>query len=194
MHASGVHPTIAGVLLGMTVPARAIQPDEGPRTTRYARAVGPWSSAVALPVFAFFSAGVEIDDGSGAAAVLGQPVVVAIAVGLVIGKLVGVLGTTALVTRLTPLRLPDSIGMRDLVPVGFLAGIGFTVSLLITELSFPDTEHTDGAKAAILAGSALAAILAGATLRWDGRKARRADMNEDGRPDAGGPLIGDDEA
>ncbi|MGA4669618.1 Na+/H+ antiporter NhaA [Propionibacteriaceae bacterium Y1923] len=194
MHASGVHATIAGVLLGFTVPARIIHGEPEPRTHRLDDAIRPFSSGIALPVFAFFSAGVSLVEGEGPAAILGQPVVLAIVAGLVLGKLLGVLGMTALVTKLTPLRLPDAIGSRDLLPVGLLTGIGFTVSLLIAELSFPDTEHTDGAKIAILIGTLLAATSAAMMLRWDARKARNADMNEDGQPDRDMARIGDDDA
>lgn len=194
VHASGVHATIAGVLLGFTVPARIIHGEPEPRTHRLDDAIRPFSSGIALPVFAFFSAGVSLIDGEGPAAILGQPVVLAIVAGLVLGKLLGVLGMTALVAKLTPLRLPDAIGIRDLLPVGLLTGIGFTVSLLIAELSFPDTEHTDGAKIAILIGTLIAAISAAMMLRWDARKARNADMNEDGQPDRDIARIGDDDA
>ncbi|GGM15316.1 Na+/H+ antiporter NhaA [Promicromonospora citrea] len=192
MHASGIHATIAGVLLGFAVPAVARHGEATSRTTQYEHRLRPLSSGVALPVFAFFAAGVTLVEGDGPLAVIGQPVVAAITGGLVLGKLVGVLGTTALVTRLTPLRLPDAIGVRDLLPVGLLAGIGFTVSLLISELSFGDSEHTDGAKIAILGGSVLAAILGAVSLRWDARKARTADMNLDGREDESRDLIGDE--
>lgn len=190
MHASGVHATIAGVLLGSTVPARVLHGETEPRTHHYDEALRPFSSGVALPVFAFFSAGVSLIDGEGPLAVLAQPVVLAIVIGLVIGKLVGVLGMTALVTRLTPLRLPDSIGIRDLLPVGLLTGMGFTVSLLIAELSFPDGAHTAGAKIAVLAGTIIAASAAAVLLRWDARKARKADMNDDGRVDQDTGVIG----
>jgi Na+:H+ antiporter, NhaA family len=191
MHASGVHATISGVLLGFTVPALAMHGEARSRTTQYEQRLKPLSSGIALPVFAFFAAGVSLVDGDGPGAVLGQPVVAAIAAGLVLGKLVGVLGTTALITRITPLRLPDGIGVRDLLPVGLLAGIGFTVSLLISELSFGDSEHTDGAKIAILGASVLAAILGAISLRWDARRARASDMNLDGRPDEVRGYIGD---
>jgi NhaA family Na+:H+ antiporter len=191
MHASGVHATIAGVLLGFTVPAIAMHGEAKSRTTRYEHRIKPLSSGFALPVFAFFAAGVSLVDGEGPGAVIAQPVVAAIAAGLVLGKLLGVLGTTAVITRITPLRLPDGIGVRDLLPVGFLAGIGFTVSLLISELSFGDSEHTDGAKIAILGASVLAAVLGGISLRWDARRARTADMNLDGRADEIEGYIGD---
>jgi NhaA family Na+:H+ antiporter len=192
MHASGVHATIAGVLLGFTVPARLIHGETEPRTHRFDDRVRPFSSGFALPIFAFFSAGVSLVDDGGPLAVIGQPVVLAITLGLVVGKIVGVLGMTAVLTRLTPLRLPDSIGMRDLLPVGFLTGIGFTVALLIAELSFPDTEHTAGAKVAILGATLLAAVLAAGTLRWDARRARQRDMNEDGVDDVESGRIGDE--
>jgi NhaA family Na+:H+ antiporter len=191
MHASGVHATISGVLLGFTVPALALHGEATSRTTQYEYRLKPLSSGIALPVFAFFAAGVSLVDGDGPGAVIGQPVVAAIAAGLVLGKLLGVLGTTALITRITPLRLPDGIGVRDLLPVGLLAGIGFTVSLLISELSFGDSEHTDGAKIAILGASVLAAILGAISLRWDARRSRTADMNLDGRPDQVRSYIGD---
>ena len=192
VHESGVHATIAGVLLGFTIPARMIHGETEPRTHRFDAAIRPFSSGVALPIFAFFAAGVTLVGGEGAGAILLQPVVLAIVAGLVVGKVLGVLGVTALVTRLTPLRLPDAIGIRDLLPVGLLTGIGFTVSLLIAELSFPDGEHTAGAKVAVLIGTVLAAALAGALLRWDARKARSADMNDDGTADIDTARIGDD--
>lgn len=192
MHMSGVHATVAGVLCGFMVPAGLMHGEKESRTHLYEHRLRPTSSGLALPIFAFFSAGVSLVDGGGPAAVLGQPVVYAIVVGLVLGKIIGVLGTTWLVTRVTPLRLPAGIGVRDLLPVGLLAGIGFTVSLLISELSYTDAEHADGAKIAILIGSLLAAVLGALTLRWDVRHARAADMNFDGVPDEVHDFIGDE--
>lgn len=191
MHESGIHATIAGVLLGAVVPARPILGERTPRTHRHEAAVRPWSTAIALPIFAFCSAGVSVADGGGFAELAAQPVLVAVAAGLVLGKLCGVLGITAIVTRLTPLRLPDGIGIRDLVPVALLTGIGFTVSLLITELSFDDAARTDAAKLAVLIGSGTAALLAAPLLRWDARRARSRDENRDGVPDTAQPRIGD---
>jgi NhaA family Na+:H+ antiporter len=191
MHSSGVHATIAGVLLGFTVPARAVHGEVSTRVHRYEDAIKPWSSVIALPVFAFFAAGVTVVGGDGIGAVLGEPVVLAVGLGLVAGKVIGVLGTTALVTRLTGLRLPDSIGLRDLLPVGLLAGIGFTVSLLIAELAFPGHEVLESdAKFAVLAGTLVAALGAAVLLRHDAGRPRSADMNEDGVPDSELPAIG----
>lgn len=194
MHASGVHATIAGVLLGFVVPAVAVHGEHHARTHHYVEKVTPFSNGIALPVFAFFSAGVTLVGGDGPAAVLGQPVVLAIALALVLGKLIGVMGTTALVTKLTPLRLPDAIGVRDLLPIGFLAGIGFTVSLLIAELSYPaGSALSDGSRIAVLIATLIAATLAAIALRWSAKQPRSVDMNEDGMPDVRtAPITGDE--
>jgi NhaA family Na+:H+ antiporter len=192
MHASGVHATIAGVLLGLSVPARALHGDPGSRVHRYEHAVRPWSAAVALPLFAFFAAGVTLVDGDGVAGVLGEPVVAAVVLGLVLGKVLGILGAVALVTRGSGLHLPESVGIRDLAPVGLLAGIGFTVSLLIAELAFEGDDGLVGAaKIAVLAGTVLSATAAAVLLRLDARRARSADENEDGVVDAPQPAIED---
>jgi NhaA family Na+:H+ antiporter len=180
--------------MGFTVAARPAHGEAKARTHRYERAVKPWSQGLALPLFAFFAAGVDLVDGGGPGEILTQPVVVAITAGLVLGKVLGVLGTTWVVIKVTGLRLAQGIGVRDLLPVAFLAGIGFTVSLLVSELSFGnESEHTLGAKAAILGASVIAAVLGALTLRWDARKARTADMNEDGVVDDVQDFIGDAE-
>ncbi len=182
MHESGVHATIAGVLLGFAVPARQVHGETDTRVHILEHRIRPISAGLALPIFAFFSAGVAF-SGDGAGNVLAQPVLVAIGVALVVGKLIGVLGTTKLVTTFTRLRLADGLGVRDLLPIGLLTGIGFTVSLLIAELSFPDSEHTAAAKLGVLVGTAVATILAAVTLVWDSRSPRGPDMNQDGIPD-----------
>lgn len=174
MHASGVHATIAGVLLGFTVPAHLVAGESQPRTHRLDDAVRPWSSGLVLPLFALAAAGVTVIGGADPVT---TPVAAGVFLGLVVGKTVGVLGSTALMTRLTPLRLPDSIGLRDLLPVGMLTGIGFTVALLISELSFAtggDAHRVTAAKAAVLAASLVSAVAAAFLLRRDARARRRA--------------------
>ena len=183
MHTSGVHATIAGVLMGLSVPANLVHGERAPRTERYEHAVAPVSAGLALPIFAFFAAGVTIVGDTSFGELASTPVFISVAVALIAGKLLGVLGMTAIVVKTTPLRLPDAIGVRDLLPVAFLCGIGFTVSLLIAELSYTDAAHTTPAKVAILTASVIAAILGGLTLRLDARRARHNDMNEDGVPD-----------
>ncbi|MEH3088324.1 MAG: Na+/H+ antiporter NhaA [Microbacterium arborescens] len=201
LHASGVHATIAGVLLGFVVPARPVAGEPVARTDTYDDAVRPFSAGIALPVFAFFAAGVAVAGAGDPAAVVFQPVVGAIVAGLVVGKALGVLGTTAIVTRATRLRLPAGVGLRDLVPIGLLCGIGFTVSLLITGLSFDDGTHTDGARLAVLVGSLLSAVGAAILLARSARRARRteSDPAEAGARtaasaiDGEGPALGFDE-
>ena len=171
VHSSGVHATVAGVLLGFTVPAIAIRGERLPRTERMEALVAPISSGLALPLFAFASAGVTV---IGVGHIL-QPVSVGIFLGLVVGKVIGVLTTTWLVTKLTPLQLAEGITLRSLLPVTLLTGIGFTVALLIAELSFSEgsglpADHLPAAKVGILLGSLVAAILGGALLRRDARR------------------------
>lgn len=185
MHESGVHATVAGVLLGFTVPTVAIGTTSQARTLVYEHAVRPFSTAVALPAFAFLSAGVTI-VGNDLAAILGSPIALGILTGLTAGKVIGVLATTLLVTHVTGFRLPPGLGIRDLLGVGFLTGIGFTVSLLMAELSFSDPAQLASAKAAVLLASLIAATLGAACLRWTASRPRKSDMNEDGIPD--GPL------
>ncbi|HEX5730258.1 Na+/H+ antiporter NhaA [Microbacterium sp.] len=191
MHDSGVHATIAGVLLGFCAPGKPIRGEAVPRTQQLEHVVRPLSAGIALPVFAFFAAGVSLSGGEGPLGALTDPVAIAIVAALVLGKLIGVLGVTALVTKVTPLRLPDGIGTRDLLPVGFLTGIGFTVSLLIAELSFEGGIHEPAAKFAVLVASLIAAVLAGFTLRWDAKRLRTPDMNRDGVTDVDTGRIGD---
>lgn len=194
VHSSGVHATVAGVLMGFLVPAAIVHGEAHPRTHTFEHVWSPVSAGIALPVFAFFAAGVSLVD-DGVLGVLSQGVAVAIMVALVVGKCVGVLGTTWVLTKFTPLRLAPGIGLRDLLPVGLLAGIGFTVSLLIAELSFPqESVHAHAAKAAVLTASVIAATFAALALRADARRTDRGnDMNEDGLPDDITEFIGDEE-
>ena len=155
VHDSGIHATIAGVVLGLLT---RVRPDEGETRSPAERLEHLWqplSAAVAVPFFAFLSAGVVVAGGG---ALLRDPVVVGVVVGLVVGKPVGVLLGTWLVTRLTRAELNDELGWRDLVGVAVLAGIGFTVSLLVSDLSFAGAER-DAAKSAVLVGSCASAVL-----------------------------------
>jgi len=187
VHASGVHATIAGVLLGFAMPTRAVHGELVGRAERAEHAWRPVANGVALPVFAFFAAGVTV-VGTRLGEVLGSPVAIGVMVGLVVGKPLGVLGTTWLAVRLSPLRLAPGVGLRDMLPVGALTGIGFTVALLVAELSF-DAGTSSGAarvaeaKVAVLVASVASAAIAAVLLRRDARRARPADVNEDGIPD-----------
>lgn len=171
LHESGVQPAVAGALLGLVVPARPVLGERRDRAHRYEEIVRPWSAGVALPVFAFFAAGVVL-SGQGST-VFADPVLIAVVVGLVLGKPLGVMVMTTAVTRLTGLRLPPGVGLRDLVPIGLLTGVGFTVSLLITQLSFADEEQIAAGKIGVLAGSFVAALGAALGLWLRAQRVRR---------------------
>ena len=172
VHTSGVHATVAGVLLGFSVPVVARDGRPGP-AERFERWWRPVSAGVAVPVFAFFSAGVGV-VGGGLVAALGSPVTLGIVVGLVVGKTVGVLGSTWLAVRLTRARLDPALAWPDVLGLAMLAGIGFTVSLLIGELAFgAGTPQDDHVKIGVLGGSLLAAAAAVTVLRVRDRVHRR---------------------
>lgn len=170
-HASGIHATVAGVLLGFAVPvlrsAKNGGPDAGPGLAEiFEHRIRPLSAGVAVPLFAFFSAGVALGGISGLKSAFTDSVAVGIILALVVGKFVGVLGATWLVTKTTKATLDDGLAWIDVVGLALLAGVGFTVSLLISELSFGDeSPHYSHAKVAILSGSVLAALLATVVLR-----------------------------
>ncbi|WP_313366273.1 Na+/H+ antiporter NhaA [Microbacterium sp.] len=183
VHASGVHATIAGVLLGFTIPVlhrrsdRRDDSDPGLAEV-FEHRFRPISSGIAVPVFAFLSAGVAIGGADGFASALGDPVVLGIIAGLVVGKPLGIAAATWLVTRARRIDLDPSLRWIDLIGVGLLAGIGFTVSLLVAELSFSvDDPHHDQAKVAILTASVGAALLASALLGLRNRRYRRLDAD-----------------
>ncbi len=171
VHASGVHATVAGVLLGF--------------------AVGKLSAGVAAPVFAFFAAGVTIGGLRGFTDALADPVALGIVAGLVAGKTIGVFATTFVLARFTRASLDSGLRWVDVFGLAMLAGVGFTVSLLIGELAFgdggPREQHVT---IGILAGSVTAAGLAAIVLRIRNRVYRTIaeqesiDLNRDGIPDA----------
>ncbi|ONH55571.1 Na+/H+ antiporter NhaA [Frankia sp. CcI49] len=189
MHASGVHATIAGVLLGFAVPTRPASGEQHGMSERFEHLWRPVSAGVAVPVFALMSAGVSL-GGGGIGAALRDPVGLGVALGLVVGKLVGVLGSTFLLARFTRAELDENLSWWDVLGVALLAGVGFTVSLLIGELAFGDgTERDEHAKAAILVGSLTSAVLAAVVLRTRNRVYRKieeedaVDRDGDGVPD-----------
>ncbi|UVJ40731.1 Na+/H+ antiporter NhaA [Arthrobacter sp. CJ23] len=193
VHASGIHATVAGVLLGFAVPVFASgkkgEPAEG-LAESFEHRLRPFSAGFAVPVFAFFSAGVALGGAQGMAAAFSDPVAIGIIAALVAGKAVGVFGTTFLLTKTSRASLDASLAWIDLAGVAILAGVGFTVSLLIGELSFGlGSAHNDHAKVAILGGSLIAALLAAVVLRVRNRHYRRIEAEEqrdddgDGVPD-----------
>jgi Na+:H+ antiporter, NhaA family len=191
VHESGVHATVAGVLLGFTVPV--IRRAEGPGpglAEHFEHRWRPISAGVAVPVFAFFAAGVSVAGAGGLGASLADSVTLGVITGLVAGKAVGVLGATWFVQRFTHARLAEGLSWWDVFGLALLAGIGFTVSLLIGELAFGSgSERDDHVKIGVLLGSLLAALLAAVVLRIRNRYYRELcaeeerDIDRDGVPD-----------
>jgi NhaA family Na+:H+ antiporter len=191
VHESGVHATVAGVLLGFAVPVVRRTRGPGPGLAEhFEHRFRPISSGFAVPVFAFFAAGVSIAAAGGLGPALTDPVTLGIVAGLVVGKTVGVLGSTWLVQRFTRARLAPGLSWWDVFGLALLAGVGFTVSLLIGELAFGAGSERDGyVRLGVLAGSLASALLAAVVLRIRNRHYRRicaeeeADLDQDGVPD-----------
>jgi len=160
VHESGVHATIAGVLLGLLTRTLPDEDEERPPAERLEHRIAPISSSLAVPFFALMSAGVEIH---GAGELARQPVVIGIVAGLVLGKPVGILLGSWAVTRFTRAELDDALSWRDLVGLAVLGGVGFTVSLLVSDLSFSGT-LAEEAKTGVLVGSVATALVGAALL------------------------------
>ncbi|MDE8668175.1 Na+/H+ antiporter NhaA [Pseudarthrobacter sp. H3Y2-7] len=195
VHASGIHATVAGVLLGFAIPvirsAASGGPAAGPGLAEiFEHRFRPISAGIAVPIFAFFSAGVAVGGWNGLGAALTDPVAIGIIVALVVGKPAGILGTTWLLTKATRASLDKSLKWIDVFGMSLLAGIGFTVSLLVAELSFGHGSiHDDHAKVGILAASLISALLASSVLVTRNRQYRAVEAEEsvdtdhDGVPD-----------
>ncbi len=187
MHEAGIHATIAGVLLGLLTRVRSDPGEEYAPALRLEHRLQPWSAGLCVPVFALFAAGVPIGPEA-LRSVVTEPVALGVVVGLLAGKIIGIFGSCWLVIRLTPASRPSGLSWRDLAAVSMLGGVGFTVSLLIAELSLADHEELLATtKAGVLVASALASLLGAAMLIRRGRvRARENGDGEQGKPAASG--------
>jgi NhaA family Na+:H+ antiporter len=163
MYSSGIHATVAGVLLGLLTSSSSAK---GPSAVdRWEHRWRPVSAGFAVPVFALFAAGVPVSLEKLQLAVT-NPVGVGVVAGLVVGKFVGVLGGSWLTARLTRAELAGDLRWSEIASVSLLAGVGFTVALLIGDLAFEgDAAMQEVAKTAVLIGSVIAAVLAAISLR-----------------------------
>ncbi|MGW6871345.1 Na+/H+ antiporter NhaA [Streptomyces xanthophaeus] len=189
MYNSGVHATIAGVAMGLMLRCSRKEGEEHSPGEHIEHLVRPLSAGLAVPLFALLSAGVSLSDEA-IAQVFTRPETLGVVLGLVLGKTVGIFGGTWLAARFTKAELNEDLAWPDVLAVASLAGIGFTVSLLIGELAFAgDAVLTDEVKAAVLIGSLIAAVIAGVMLKLRNRKYRaltedeERDEDHDGIPD-----------
>uniref|UniRef100_A0AAU2V6P1 Na(+)/H(+) antiporter NhaA n=1 Tax=Streptomyces sp. NBC_00003 TaxID=2903608 RepID=A0AAU2V6P1_9ACTN len=189
MYNSGVHATIAGVAMGLMLRCHRTEGEEHSPGEHIEHLMRPVSAGLAVPLFALFSAGVGISGGT-LADVFTRPETLGVVLGLVVGKALGIFGGTWLAARFTKAELNDDLAWPDVFAVASLAGIGFTVSLLIGELAFAgQAELTDEVKAAVLVGSLTAAVLASVLLKMRVRKYKalvedeERDDDHDGIPD-----------
>jgi NhaA family Na+:H+ antiporter len=226
---SGVHATVAGVVLGLLTPVEAhfkeqhfaerapelldrfgraadepsiaaagtrqsalrdleeLSRESQPVLDRLEHALHPWTSYAIVPLFALANAGVELGGGAVADAARSS-VALGIALGLMVGKPVGILLASWIAVRLGVASLPDGVGWRQVGAVGGIAGIGFTVSLFITTLAFSDAERVSDAKIAILFASVVMGVAGYSALRM---ASRASVAPEDGaQPEAAGAATG----
>ena len=185
MYNSGVHATVAGVAMGLILRTTR---DKGEATSpgaRVAHLVHPVSAGVAVPLFALFAAGVGVSVGA-LTHVFTDPEPLGVVVGLVAGKILGIFLGTYLAARFTRATLNPELAWADVFGLATLAGIGFTVALLIGELAFPEPAEGEHVKAAVLVGSLIAAVLAAVLLRRRNRIYRRLWEEEERDEDADG--------
>jgi len=170
---SGVHATVAGVLAAMLIPIRTSRgaPDNAESPLhRLEHALSPWVAFAIVPLFGFANAGVSL--GGQGLQVLAEPLVIAVAAGLFVGKQSGMLGAVALAVKMGWAERPGGASWTQVYGVLLLAGIGFTMSLFIGGLAFTDAALIDEVKVGVLVGSILSGMAGFAVLRWVAKPAR----------------------
>ncbi|MGF6944207.1 Na+/H+ antiporter NhaA [Streptomyces auratus] len=189
MENSGVHATIAGVAMGLMLRCTRREGETSSPGEHIEHLVRPLSAGFAVPLFALFSAGVSLSGGA-VHDVFTRPETLGVVLGLVVGKMLGIFGGTWCTARFTRAQLNPDLKWPDVFAVASLAGIGFTVSLLIGELAFSENPVlTDEIKASVLIGSLLAAVFAGILLKVRNAKYKtlcedeERDEDQDGIPD-----------
>ncbi|MEU7074054.1 Na+/H+ antiporter NhaA [Streptomyces narbonensis] len=185
MYNSGVHATVAGVAMGLILRTTRDDGEKASPGARVSHLVHPFSAGVAVPLFALFAAGVGI-SGAALIHVFTDPEPLGVFAGLVVGKILGIFLGTYLAARFTRARLNPDLAWADVFGLATLAGIGFTVALLIGELAFPNTAEAEHIKAAVLIGSLTAAVLAAVLLRRRNRVYKRLWEDEERDDDADG--------
>ncbi|MFF8382215.1 Na+/H+ antiporter NhaA [Streptomyces kanasensis] len=188
MYNGGVHATVAGVAIGLILRTTRDEGEAASPAERTSHLLHPVSAGVVVPLFALFAAGVGISAGA-LGEVFTRPEPLGVVIGLVAGKTLGIFAGTYLAARFTRAKLNPELAWADVLALAVLAGIGFTVALLIGELAFPDEVVSEQVKAAVLVGSLLAASLAALLIKRRNAVYRRLyeeetrDDDHDGIPD-----------
>jgi NhaA family Na+:H+ antiporter len=178
MHDSGIHATVAGVLLGLLTRVRPAPNEDVSPAEHLEHVVRPWSAGVAVPIFAFLAAGVPL-SASSLSAVFDDAAAIGVMVGLFVGKFIGVFGASYLTARFTRAELNEDLAWFDMAGLALLSGIGFTVSLLIAELAFEDdVVRLDAVKSGVLIASVAAAVVAVVLLRLRDRVYQRIEEQD----------------
>ena len=170
MFEAGVHPTLAGVLVGLLTPARERFGEVSPRAERYASKLQPFSALLALPIFALFATGVRFQSLT--PELIFSPVVIGITVALVVGKPLGIMITAWISTHVGRLKMPEGLRVRDMFPAACACGIGFTVSFLIASLAYTNAELSAEARFGVLTASLVAAAISGVLLNKQSKQYR----------------------
>jgi len=156
---SGIHATIAGVLLGMVLPSGKNDAEfETSILYKLEETLTPWSSFVIMPIFALANSGITVDINSLSTIIL-TPVSLGVIFGLFIGKQIGIFGVSYILVKLKIAKLPHEVTKRHLYGASVLGGIGFTMSIFVASLSFSDEAMLSAAKISIIIASILSAIL-----------------------------------
>ncbi|MFE6460514.1 Na+/H+ antiporter NhaA [Streptomyces cinereoruber] len=182
---SGIHATVAGVAMGLILRTTRDKDEKASPAARVSHLVHPFSAGLAVPLFALFAAGVSV-SGEALRHVFTDVEPLAVLIGLVVGKVLGIFLGTYLAARFTRAELNPDLAWADVFGLATLAGIGFTVALLIGELAFPDPAQAEHVKAAVLIGSLTAAALAALLLRRRNNVYKRLWEDEERDDDADG--------
>ena len=164
VHESGIHATVAGVVLALTIPGpHHRERNHHSPLERLEHRLGPVVTFAIVPLFALVNSGIALGD---ALAVLGDPVVLGVLVGLIVGKQLGITATVAIVQRLGIAQMPQGLRLVHVYAASWVCAIGFTMSLFIAELAYEDSATLDAAKVGILAASVVAGVVGLALVRW----------------------------
>ncbi|MGW5076435.1 Na+/H+ antiporter NhaA [Rhodococcus sp. NPDC004095] len=167
VHQAGIHATIAGVLLGVLTRVRPDPGEADAPAVRLEHRLQPWSAGLCVPLFALFASGVPINSDV-LGTLLTDRLTLAIILGMFLGKITGIFGVSWVAVRFGIAVKPTGLGFRDMFALSVLGAIGFTVSLLVTELALEGAEQ-DKAKVAVLLTSLAASLIGSALLLRRGR-------------------------